>query len=65
MISNQISNINQEVENDQGLNKEGAMVEEVKPKADRQQDLKNLRWYYSLSNTGNIALDLFFRRFYV
>ena len=39
----------------------------VKPKEDFKQDLnmKNLRWYYSLSNTENNALDLFFRRFYV
>ena len=57
-------NINKEAQKDQRLNKEGTMVE-VRSKADRQQYPKNLRWYSSLANTENIALDLFFRRFYV
>ena len=64
MIRNQMFNINKEAQKDQRLYKEGTMVE-VRSKADRQQYPKNLRWYSSLANTENIALDLFFRRFYV
>ena len=58
---------NTEIEDDQlTFNKVNSNVK-VKPKEDFQQDLnvRNLRWYYSLSNTENSALDLFFRRFYV
>ena len=54
---------NIETEDLQQFNKVGTMV---KPKEDFRQDLnvKSLRWYYTLSYTGNNALELFFRRFY-
>ena len=54
------------IENKGSENKVGKPVK-VKPKEDFKQDfnLKNLRWYYTLSNNENNALDLFFRRFYV
>ena len=65
MIEKKMFN-NKETEDVQRFNKVGTLVN-VMPKEDFKQDLKlkNLRWYYSLSNTENNALDLFFRRFYV
>ena len=56
---------NRETEDVQLFNKVDTEVK-VKPKEDFREDLnmKSLRWYYTLSYTGNDALDLFFRRFY-
>ena len=55
---------NKETEDLQQLNKVDTEVK-VKPKDFRQDlNVESLRWYYTLSYTGNNALDLFFRRFY-